>query len=157
MIYVIDASSFIELEDSAYGAGYNFDVVLARLTDLCTANRLTFPPLVVRDCRDFGSTDIITSWVRTCANGLRDNSPGYDLAGEVLGRCPTVLDPDDERESAELEVLALAMSRVRAGDEVTVVTAQWIDFPTRQSLGNAALDLAFSAVNTADFVREVMR
>lgn len=131
-------------------------MVLARLTDLCTAKCLTFPPLVVRDCRDFGSTDIITSWVRTCANGLKDNAPGYDLAGDVLGQCPTVLDPDDDRESAEVEVLALALSRTNAGDEVIVVTAQWVDAPARQALGNAAHAMAFSAVNTTEFIRDVM-
>lgn len=157
MVYVIDASSFIEIEEVCAADGFAFDLVLARMTDLCSGCDLTFPPLVVRDCRDLAETDIITSWVRSSAAGLQNNSPGYELTGEVLGKCPSVFDPDDDRESAEVEVLALALSHLDAGSAVTVVTAQWIDSPSRQALGNAARVMGLSSLDTVAFVRAIMR
>lgn len=156
VLFVLDAASLIELEDICASEGYPFDVVLARLTDLCTGDELVFPPLVVRDCREFGETDFITSWVRSNAAHLSNNAPGYDLAGQVMYECPALFDVDDQRESAEIEVLALALSRRNAGAAVTVVTGQWVDSPVRQSLGSAATTMKFSTMTTRDFVNSVM-
>jgi hypothetical protein len=156
VLFVIDAASFIELESVCTSAGHSFDVVLSRLTDLCTGSQLVFPPLVVRDCRDYGETDVITSWVRSNAAHLSSHVPGYELAAQVVDQCPNLFDVDDQRESAEIEVLALALSRRNAGVPVTVVTGQWVDSPLRQSLGSAAATMGFDAITTRGFVNSVM-
>lgn len=157
MVYVIDASALIAIEGVCARLGHSYDVVIARLTDLSTSGGLTYPPLVVRDCREYGETDVITSWVRSNAPHLDNNAPGYDLIGGVIAQCPDLIDLDDQRESAELEVLALAVSRGGAGGvSVTVVTEQWTDSPIKQSLGSAALSLGFQVLSTEQFVVGVM-
>ncbi|WP_219817282.1 hypothetical protein, partial [Rathayibacter tritici] len=123
---------------------------------LCTDGDLLFPPLVVRDCREFGETDLVTSWVRSNAVHLSSHAPGYDLAGQVMCECPALFDVDDERESAEIEVLALALSRRNDRVSVAVVTGQWIDSPIRQSLGSAAIAMNFDTMSTREFVDSVM-
>lgn len=156
MLFVLDAASFIELQEVCAAEGYSFDVVVARLTDLCTESELIFPPLVVRDCREFGETDLITSWVRSNAARFPNHAPGYELAGQVMFECPDLFDVDDERESAEIEVLALALRRRNEGAPVAVVTGQWVDSPIRQSLGSAAIAMDFDTMNTRDFLSSVM-
>lgn len=156
VLFVLDAASLIELEDVCASEGYLFGVVLARLTDLCTGGELIFPPLVVRDCREFGATDLITSWVRSNAAHLSNNAPSYNLAGQVMYECPALFDEDDRRESTEIEVLALALSRRDAGATVTVVTGQWVDSKVKQSLGSAATGMSFGTMTTRDFVNCIM-
>jgi hypothetical protein len=156
VVYVIDASAFIQMQEICEAKGHDFGDALARLTTLREADQVIFPPLVVRDCREFGDTDYVTSWVRTASAALQGNSPGYDKVGEVLSQCPLAVDVDDDRESAELEVLALALSRHQDGASVTVVTGQWIDSPTRQAVGNASVTLGLLGLDTGAFVEILM-
>jgi hypothetical protein len=156
VLFVLDAASFIELQEACAAECHPFDVVLSRLTNLCTEGKLLFPPLVVRDCREFGETDLVTSWVRSNAIHLSSHAPGYDFVGQVMCECPALFDVDDERESAEIEVLALALSRRNDGVSVAVVTGQWVDSPVRQSLGSAAIAMNFDTMSTRKFVNNVM-
>jgi hypothetical protein len=78
------------------------------------------------------------------------------MTGEVLSQCPDVFDLDDQRESSEIDVLALALSHHQEGVPVSVVTGQWIDSPSRQALGNASATLGLPGLDTGAFIDLLM-
>lgn len=151
-MYVIDATGLIALEARASEVGASFRDLLSTLTTLAESGDLVCPPLVVAECRRLGATDLITSWIRAAQGHFSDASPSWDLAAEVLAKCPGLIHPDDTEESSQVEVLALAIARQRTQHDVVVVTEQWDDLPDRSALGPVAFHAGVCAISTPAFV-----
>lgn len=159
-IFVLDATALVALETAAPICGITFPDLLNELTTLAEDGELICPPLVIKDCKQLGETDLVTSWVRMAQASFHDASPPWDLTEEALSMCDVLFDPDDTDENAQIEVVALALQRSRAGHEVVVVTDQWVALPDgRGPLGptfNSVKVAQAEAWDVASFILEVM-
>lgn len=152
-LYVFDASALIALETHCATSGVTFTHLVSALTDLNENAQLLCPPLVVKECKTLGATDLITSWVRAAASGFSGASPEWDFIGEAIDLCPDLLNSDDKNESAQIEVVALALQRSHDGHSVTVVTDQWLALPDGTSaLGPACRSAGLFATTVPDFI-----
>jgi hypothetical protein len=137
-LYILDASAVIALEEACLNAGLEFDEVTDVLTDLAIAKDLACPPVVLRQCREFGDGDGGTRWLKGVSGHFAGIADPWEYLETVLAACPTLINADDPNESPQATVLALALYRAQTRTDVTIVTDQWVDMPGRTALGPAA-------------------
>lgn len=155
-VYVLDAHALLALESAAAAQGMQVDDLLDALTTLAEQGELICSPLTLRDCREYGdSTDRIVTWARAASGHFRDASVTWDIVDHVITHCRTLVDKDETRESAQIEALALAVYRQRTGDDVELVTGQWVDTPMYTALGNTAANVSVSAITPDDFIQRL--
>lgn len=152
LIYVLDAHALIALQDAAATAGFDFDDLLSKMTALVEDGQLVCPPSVVRECRDFGETDLITSWVRMASANFNDASVSWDIAEQVISSHPTLVDSTETRENPQVDVLGLAIQRKNRNHDVVIVTGQWVDTPICAALGTVAAAADVTAMTPMEFI-----
>lgn len=150
-VYIVDSYSLLEMPvlcrpERQLGA------LLTDMTDLVRFGQLTFPTLVVRECKKYGLGEFPTMWVDAASGHRHDVSPPSEYTETVLADCPDVADWDDPEESVQVDILALALYRQFQGHEVVVVTQDNSDVPERICLLKAADSLAFDAISFPEFL-----
>jgi hypothetical protein len=121
---------------------------------LATKNHLLFPPEVLSELErgSVGNPDPPLEWAKTHRSSAERKAP-LDGVRQVLSVAADVLDPDSPHEQADPYVLALALE-LRRGFEVTIVTDDRKDKPTKLSLATAAGMLGIPTVPLFAFVRQ---
>lgn len=149
-VYIIDSYSLLAMP-SLCKPHQQLGHLLTAMTDMVRQGILTFPNLVVKECKKYGSGEFPTMWA-DAASGHRQNiSAPYEFMENVLDLCPDVADWDDSDESVQVDVLTLALFRARSSD-VVVVTEDTNDVPERMCLIKAANQLALPAVTFSEFL-----
>jgi hypothetical protein len=153
--YIFDASAVIALEEACLAAHVAFNEVSDVLTDLAIGQDLACPPIVLRECREYGDSDAGTRWLKSVSGHFVGNADPWEYLETVLTGCPTLINPDDPNESPQATVLAMALYKSQSRQDVVLVTDQWINMPNRIALGPAALQLGIDAIATDALVAAV--
>lgn len=158
-IYIIDAYSLLMMP-SICKPQHQLGPLLQTMTDMVKNKQLTFPNLVVRDCKKFGAAEFPTMWA-DAASGHRDRSHHssiHEYQEKVLANCYDILDPDDPEETAQLDVLALALqlspTEVNNG-RPRIVTDDIHDVPERMCLHKAAAQMSVQSMTLSDFLHAI--
>lgn len=146
-LYIFDASAIIALEEACATAGHDFEDVADALTDLAMKHEMSCPPVVLRQCREYGEGEAGTRWLKSVSGHFVGIADPWEYLETVLAACPSLIDPDDPNESPQATVLAMALFKKRTRPDVVLVTDQWVDMPTRIALGSAARLVGVSAIS----------
>jgi hypothetical protein len=155
-LFVLDASAYIALEVTCTDGGYDINDILDLMTDLAATGCLKSPPLVLQECKRLGKDESATRWLRASSGHFSAADDSWEHMEAVLTACPALLDPDDLNENPQVAVLALALHAQDAqGQQVIIVTDQWVDNPLRQALGNAAAVMSVTAQPVEMFIENL--
>lgn len=150
-VYIIDSYSLLAMP-TLCKPHQHLGHLLTEMTEMVRAGALTFPNLVVKECKKYGSGEFPTMWADAASGHRRNIAPPYEFMETVLDLCPDVADWDDSDESVQVEVLTLALFR-GASSEVIIVTEDTNDVPERMCLLKAANQLNIPAVTFPEFLR----
>jgi hypothetical protein len=130
--------------------------VLNGFSELAEAGSLMFPPEVLGELERGAASaepDPPLVWARKHREQA-EKPASFETVKAVLKVVPDVLDPDAPHEQADPYVLALALDQLGLGlYQVTVVTDDRKDKPTKLSLATAAGILRLPTVPLHAFVR----
>jgi len=152
-VWVIDTSSLLGIRET-FGKARETKL-LAKLSELVGAGSLIFPPEVVGELERGAAADPdpVLLWARRNREQAEKRA-NLETLKAVLKVVPDVLDPEAPYEPADPYVLALALDQQGLGlYQVTVVTEDRKDKPTKPSLATAAGILRLPTVPLHAFVR----
>ncbi len=152
-VWIIDTSSLLGVRET-FGRSIE-SKLLRRLSELAAAGALLFPPEVLGELERGSQSepDPPLTWARN-NRGTAEKKASLETVKAVLRIVPDVLDPDIPEEQADPYVLALALDQQGLGlYQVTVVTDDRRDKPTKLSLATAAGILRLPTVPLHAFVR----
>ena len=154
-VWVIDTSSLLGVREK-FGRSRE-SKLLSNLDRLTATGSLFFPPEVLGELeRGFPTgADPPLLWARR-NRGQAEKKANLETVKAVLRVAPDVLDPDIPEEQADPYVLALGLDLQGLGIyQVTVVTDDRKDKPTKLSLATAAGMLRLPTVPLHAFVRSI--
>ena len=152
-VYVIDAYGILTFP-SLCGDQTRLNGLLINLTELVESGRLSFPDLVLRDCRLYAPRDVCYLWAKAVAGSRKVYKVPNGYQEEALGHCERLLDLDDDGEQTQLAVAGLALLLAEASS-VTLVTEDVRPVPERKCLYEACPDLGLRAATCREFVQGV--
>lgn len=152
-VWVIDTSSLLGVRET-FGRSRE-SKLLTSLNQLTATSSLFFPPEVLAELERGSQSepDPPLIWARN-NRGRAEKKASLETVKAVLSVVPDVLDPDMPDPQADPYVLALALDQQGLGlYQVTVVTEDRRDKPTKLSLATAAGLLRLPTVPLRAFVR----
>jgi hypothetical protein len=150
--YVLDTAAIISIEKESVQLGVSASEVFRRMTDLTVAGDLICPPIVVSECKKYGGEDEGTNWLRLAVANFNDTSQHYSFLDAAMDCCPEMFDEDDPEENPQLVVLALALYRKNKGQDVVIVTGDWVNQPAVRALGHSAANATVLAISVPQFI-----
>lgn len=150
--FVLDTSLIIELKREV-AANRQFELH-KHMEELVEADRITFPPQVLREVKGQAHIDVPEAWVLAVAPKIKQpNNPSYDRLEEVMTAAPDLIEADAEGDPADPYVIALAMEVAESGEELCVVTVDLVDrLPIKISMKTACDRLAVPVMSMEDFL-----
>ncbi|MCX4559012.1 DUF4411 family protein [Streptomyces phaeochromogenes] len=151
-LFVIDAHALLALP-SLCADDNKIHSFFDRLTEEVGASNLTFPSLVLQDCRKFAEGDLIYTWVKAVSAHRKISRVDNSWQEEVLTACEELVDIDDDCEQTAVLVASMAMMVSHNGRAVSVVTEDRLELPNRMCLHDACGVLGIDAVSTVEFLQ----
>ncbi|MFF8400933.1 hypothetical protein ACWDO6_10360 [Streptomyces sp. NPDC003674] len=122
------------------------------LTSHVASGFLTFPGLVVNDCREYAQGEISYTWIKAVSAHRRYQSVDNGWLEEVLTRCEDLADLDDDQEQTPLLVGAMGLMLEDIGLDVSIVTEDRLELPNRMCLSEACVTLSLEAMDAREFL-----
>lgn len=121
------------------------------LTDLVKDKKLTFPDSVLGTCKRFAGDEVATMWANAVSGHRKKYVIHYSFEQKVLGKCPELLDVDDDSVASHVDVatMALCLSETL---EVKIVSEDELDGEGRISMHNAAPILGLDCEDAVTFL-----
>lgn len=149
--WVIDTSSLLRVRE-IFGRR-DEGKMFARFTALAEKGLLFFPPEVYHEL-ERGSPDAVLNWAKRVRDQA-EQAADLQTVKEVLAVASDLLDADNPAEQADPYVIALAIDVRGLGFDVTVVTDDFRDKPSKISLATAAGMLGLPSVPLTGFARSI--
>ncbi|MER7675378.1 hypothetical protein [Streptomyces sp. NPDC096934] len=150
-IYVIDTHALLALP-SHCGDDAKIHLFFDELTNRVSSGILTFPNLVIQDCKEFAEGEIIHTWTKAVSAHRRFASVDNGWQEEVLGQCEEIADFDDVGEQTPVLVAAMALSLLDVGLDASIVTEDRLELPNRLCLAEACRPLDIPTVTCLEFI-----
>lgn len=156
-IHVADTYALLEVP-RACSSPSELPPVLDGLTTMIMDGSLTFPDIVVQECRKYAQGDHIYTWINAVSGHRFQKAVPGQWHVEVLGICADIIDEDDEADQAPLFVASMArMLSASGSSEVYVVTEDRKNVPERKCLAEACKDLDLVTITVADLIARAPR
>lgn len=131
----------------------NYNEVFNRLTDLVKGAELTFCDQVVAELERTAEGEPGPLWAATVRDQRVDKGAPYAAQRWVLQNVEDIVDEDDPVDAAPY-VVAHAKSLQDQGEtEITVVTEDTADKPTRKSIRTVCEELSIPCLSVAEMMR----
>ncbi|MFD5216939.1 hypothetical protein ACFWMH_04555 [Streptomyces tendae] len=150
-LFVIDAHALLALPPLCADEN-KIHSFFDRLTEEVEAGNLTFPSLVLQDCRKFAEGELLFTWAKAVAAHRTVSRVDNSWQEEVLTACEEIADIDDDCEQTAVLVASMAMMLSDNGRAVSVVTEDRFDLPNRMCLNEACGVLGLAALSAVDFL-----
>ncbi|MFS8203330.1 DUF4411 family protein (plasmid) [Streptomyces sp. CWNU-52B] len=150
-LFVIDAHALLALPPLCADAT-KVHAFFDRFTGEVEAGNLTFPSLVMQDCRKFAEGELLYTWVKAVAAHRKFSRVDNSWQEEVLTVCEELADIDDDCEQTAVLVASMAMMLEDAGRSVSVVTEDKYELPNRMCLYDACGLLEIDTLSAVEFV-----
>ncbi|MEU6069221.1 DUF4411 family protein [Streptomyces sp. NPDC047082] len=153
-LFVIDAHALLALPPLCTDEN-KIHSFFDRLTEEVEANNLTFPSLVLQDCRKFAEGELLYTWVKAVAAHRRISRVDNSWQEEVLTECEELADIDDDCEQTAVLVASMALMLIDTGRDVCVVTEDRFDLPNRMCLHDACGVLGIDVMSALEFLQNL--
>ncbi|WP_432165783.1 hypothetical protein [Streptomyces sp. bgisy031] len=150
-IHVIDTHALLALPGHCADSS-KIHLFFDGLTNQVASGALTFPSLVVHDCRAYAEGEIVHTWIKAVSAHRKYQSVDNGWLEEVLTQCEQLADIDDDQEQTPLSVGAMSLMLSDSGMDVRVVTEDRLELPNRICLFEACSTLGLQAISANDFL-----
>jgi len=147
--WVLDSAAinYVATQSRNYNAAFN------RLTELVNGGELTFCDQVVAELERTAEGEPGPLWAATVKDQRADPGATYSAQRWVLSNVEDIVDDDDPVDAAPY-VVAHAKSLQDEGEsEITVVTEDTADKPTRKAIRTVCAQLAIPCLSVADMMQ----
>ena len=154
-MYVIDSTSLLLISDHYKGHEPSIAALLDKLLELIKAHKVGFPTAVIRDCRSFEQSTYLGAWIQAASVYVKPPDVAYTWQEQAIDHCPEVVDYDADTND-HVDVLAYAYCLQQDGGlDVTVVTEDRGDLPTRSSLAEACDASDIPEIDLVEFLTRI--
>lgn len=147
MKWVIDASAvnYIAARSS------NYNAVFSELTQLVADGELSFCDEVCDELDRTAENEPGALWATTVRGQRQDGGAGIAATSWVIRNVRDIVDPDARHDSMPY-VLALARMFQQDGHQITVITEDSLEKPTRRALSEACTELSIASCDVAEWM-----
>jgi rRNA maturation endonuclease Nob1 len=153
LLYVVDTAALLTIQNDRSDGPNCF----LGLTDLINESKLCFPTEVVEELERLAKEEAALIWAKTAASARCHKGAPFNYVSWVLEVCEDLVDKSAlaSQEPAAPYVAAQALELKTENVEVTVVTEDVLEKPTRKCLLQACQDLELPYLRLDQFLNEV--
>lgn len=133
MLYVVDASAFLELPRQVE----QLAPVLDGLGDAIGRGLVSFPDAVVEEVAWLAREEHLGTWIKAIKGARVHGDASFKALGWVLNQADELADKTATRESSPPHVVAMGIELRENGFDVTIVTEDMHPKPTRMCMREA--------------------
>jgi Domain of unknown function (DUF4411) len=152
LLYVVDTAALLSIQNGRPDSANCF----LGMTDLVNESRLCFPTEVVEELERLAKEEGALVWAKTAASSRCHKGAQYNYVAWVLETCEDIVDKSAQasQEPAVPYVAAQALELKTEKFDVSIVTEDILEKPTRMCLRQACEDLEIPHMRIQKFFEE---